>query len=78
MGDLKILLKIWSTVKRCKEKTFSKPLLKSDILTLDDLSIGTKLSGTARNTQFGAFVDIGLKQDAMIHISKNQGTILNH
>lgn len=50
---------------------FEKPLLKSDILTIDDLQINTKLSGTVRNiTQFGAFIDIGLKQDAMVHISK--------
>lgn len=51
--------------------SFEKPLLKSDILTIDDIKIGTKLNGTVRNiTQFGAFIDIGLKQDAMIHISK--------
>lgn len=50
---------------------FEKPLLKSNILSIDDLEIGTKLSGTVRNiTQFGAFIDIGLKQDAMVHISK--------
>ena len=56
---------------RDERENFAKPLLKSDILTLDDLSEGMKLSGTVRNiTQFGAFVDIGLKQDAMIHISK--------
>lgn len=56
---------------RDERENFAKPLLKSDILTLDDLAIGMKLSGTVRNiTQFGAFVDIGLKQDAMIHISK--------
>ena len=56
---------------RDERENFAKPLLKSDILTLDDLSEGIKLSGTVRNiTQFGAFVDIGLKQDAMIHISK--------
>lgn len=51
--------------------TLEKPLLKSDILTIDDIKIGTKLNGTVRNiTQFGAFIDIGLKQDAMMHISK--------
>ncbi|MDO4813508.1 MAG: Tex family protein [Gemella sp.] len=50
---------------------FEKPLLKSDILTIDDLQVGSKLNGTVRNiTQFGAFIDIGLKQDAMVHISK--------
>ena len=56
---------------RDERESFSKPLLKSDILTIDDLQIGVKLAGTVRNiTQFGAFVDIGLKQDAMVHISK--------
>ncbi|MBF0709661.1 MULTISPECIES: Tex family protein [unclassified Gemella] len=50
---------------------FEKPLLRSDILTIDDLQVGSKLNGTVRNiTQFGAFIDIGLKQDAMVHISK--------
>ena len=52
-------------------RRFAKPLLKSDILTIDDLQVGVKLAGTVRNiTQFGAFIDIGLKQDAMVHISK--------
>ena len=56
---------------RDERESFSKPLLKSDILTIDDLQIGVKLAGTVRNiTQFGAFIDIGLKQDAMVHISK--------
>lgn len=51
--------------------SFEKPLLKSDILTIDDLKTGMQLNGTVRNiTQFGAFIDIGLKQDAMVHISK--------
>ena len=54
-----------------ERESFAKPLLKSDILTIDDLQIGVKLAGTVRNiTQFGAFIDIGLKQDAMVHISK--------
>ena len=56
---------------RDERESFAKPLLKSDILTIDDLQIGVKLAGTVRNiTQFGAFIDIGLKQDAMVHISK--------
>ena len=56
---------------RDERESFAKPLLKSDILTIDDLKIGVKLAGTVRNiTQFGAFIDIGLKQDAMVHISK--------
>ena len=71
METLEDIIKDLKQPLRDERENFSKPLLKSDILTLDDLSIGMKLSGTVRNiTQFGAFVDIGLKQDAMIHISK--------
>ena len=47
------------------------PILKSDILTIDDLKRGMELQGTVRNvTTFGAFVDIGLHDDGLIHISK--------
>ncbi len=46
-------------------------LLKSDVLTIDDLEVGMELKGTVRNVvSFGAFVDIGLKNDGLIHISK--------
>ena len=46
-------------------------ILRSDILTIDDLSIGTELKGTVRNVaSFGAFVDIGLHDDGLLHISK--------
>ncbi|MDQ7033973.1 MAG: Tex family protein [Anaerolineae bacterium] len=47
------------------------PLLRSDVLTMDDLKIGLILSGTVRNVvDFGAFIDIGVKQDGLLHISK--------
>ena len=47
------------------------PILKSDILTIDDLKPGMKLKGTVRNVaSFGAFVDIGLHDDGLLHISK--------
>ncbi len=47
------------------------PILKSDILKIEDLNIGMSIEGTVRNVaSFGAFVDIGLKNDALIHISK--------
>lgn len=46
-------------------------ILKSDILTIKDLSVGMELTGTVRNvTSFGAFVDIGLHDDGLVHISK--------
>lgn len=47
------------------------PMLKSDVLSIEDLSPNMKLSGTVRNVvDFGAFVDIGVKQDGLVHISK--------
>lgn len=47
------------------------PILKSDILHIEDLRIGMELEGTVRNVaSFGAFVDIGLHDDGLIHISK--------
>ncbi len=46
-------------------------ILKSDILTIKDLSLGMELKGTVRNvTSFGAFIDIGLHDDGLVHISK--------
>ena len=51
--------------------TMPKPILKSDILHIEDLSIGMKLQGTVRNVApFGVFIDIGLKNDALVHISR--------
>ena len=48
-----------------------KPILRSDVLKFDDLSIGMILTGTIRNvTDFGAFVDIGVKHDGLVHISE--------
>ena len=51
--------------------TLEAPILKSDILHLEDLKVGMQLQGTVRNVaSFGAFVDIGLHDDGLIHISK--------
>ena len=48
-----------------------KHILKSDVLSIEDLKEGMKLSGTVRNVvDFGAFVDIGVKQDGLVHVSK--------
>ena len=48
-----------------------KPILKSDVLKMEDLREGMKLKGTVRNVvDFGAFVDIGVKQDGLLHISQ--------
>lgn len=51
--------------------SMQKPLLRSDVLHLEDLKEGMKLQGTVRNVvDFGAFVDIGVKQDGLVHVSK--------
>jgi protein Tex len=58
---------------------FVKPLLKSDILKINDLKIGMKLQGTVRNVvDFGAFIDIGLKNDGLAHISKLTNKYIKH
>ncbi|HHT38919.1 MAG: Tex family protein [Acholeplasmatales bacterium] len=50
---------------------FTAPQLRSDILNIEDLQEGMQLEGTVRNVvQFGAFVDCGLKEDGLVHISK--------
>ncbi len=55
------------------------PILKSDILTIEDLKLGMELQGTVRNViDFGAFVDIGLKNDALIHISEISNDFIKH
>lgn len=55
------------------------PILKSDILKIEDLSVGMKLQGTVRNVvDFGAFIDIGLKNDGLVHISKISNNFIKH
>lgn len=57
----------------------SKPLLKTDVLKLEDLEKGMELEGTVRNVvDFGAFVDIGVKQDGLVHISKLATRFVKH
>ena len=56
-----------------------KPILKSDVLDINDLQIGMKLQGTVRNViDFGAFIDIGLHNDGLIHISKMTNNYIKH
>ncbi|MCY7540318.1 Tex family protein [Bacillus pumilus] len=56
-----------------------KPLLKTDVLKLEDLKQGMELQGTVRNVvDFGAFVDIGVKQDGLVHISKLSSRFVKH
>jgi len=56
-----------------------QPLLKSDVLHLEDLKKGMKLQGTVRNVvDFGVFIDIGLKNDGLAHISKLTDRYIKH
>ena len=58
---------------------FEKPILKSDILKLENLKVGMKLQGTVRNVvDFGVFIDIGLKNDGLAHISKLTKKYIKH
>ncbi|MEA3321554.1 MAG: Tex family protein [Bacillota bacterium] len=55
------------------------PLLKQDVLKMEDLQKGMELEGTVRNVvDFGAFVDIGVKQDGLVHISKLSNRFVKH
>ena len=55
------------------------PILKSDVLDINDLKIGMKLQGTVRNVvDFGAFIDIGLHEDGLVHISKITDKYIKH
>lgn len=56
-----------------------QPILKSDVLNIDDLKVGMKLQGTVRNVvDFGAFIDIGLHNDGLVHISKISKDFIKH
>lgn len=58
---------------------FPQPLLKKDILKMEDLKAGMELQGTVRNVvDFGAFIDIGVKQDGLVHISKLKKGFVKH
>jgi len=58
---------------------YPQPILKSDILDIKDLSIGMKLQGTVRNVvDFGLFIDIGLHEDGLAHISKLSTQYVKH
>ena len=54
-------------------------LLRKDVLTMEDLKPGMEMQGTVRNViDFGAFVDIGVKQDGLVHISKLSTKFVKH
>lgn len=71
------IIKELSTPGLDPRDSLEAPILKSDILELKDLRVGMELQGTVRNvTSFGAFVDIGLHDDGLVHISKMAKTFV--
>jgi uncharacterized protein len=55
------------------------PLLRTDIMSMEDLKAGMELTGTVRNViDFGAFVDIGVHQDGLVHISQITNKFIKH
>ena len=76
---LEDVIKSLKSPSRDPRDEMPQPLLKSDVLELKDLSIGMKLQGTVRNVvDFGAFIDIGLHEDGLVHISKITDKYIKH
>ena len=73
MGEItvKSVIKELTTAGRDPREDMPQPILKSDVMTMEDLKPGMILKGTVRNViDFGAFVDIGVHQDGLVHISR--------
>ena len=76
---LKDIVETLMKPSRDPRDAFPQPLLKTDVLQMEDLQVGMELQGTVRNVvDFGAFVDIGVKQDGLVHISKLQKGRVKH
>ena len=76
---LEDVIKSLKSPSRDPRDEMPQPLLKSDVLELSDLSVGMKLQGTVRNVvDFGAFIDIGLHEDGLVHISKITDKYIKH
>ncbi|HET7522481.1 MAG TPA: Tex family protein [Bacillales bacterium] len=81
MGEptLKDIIQALVNPGRDPREDLAKPLLKKDVLQLEDLRTGMELQGTVRNVvDFGAFIDIGVKQDGLVHISKLSRGFVKH
>ncbi len=73
------ILQALSSSLRDYRDQYDAPLLRSDILTLEDLHEGDKLEGVVRNVvDFGAFIDIGLHEDGLVHISQMANYRVHH
>lgn len=76
---LKDILDSFMRPERDPRDELPKPLLRKDVLQMEDLKPGMELEGTVRNVvDFGAFVDIGVKEDGLVHISKMSKKFVKH
>ncbi|WP_047985439.1 Tex family protein [Ornithinibacillus californiensis] len=76
---LEDIIEALSKPERDPRDEFPQPLLKKNVLSLEDLKPGMELQGTVRNVvDFGVFVDVGVKQDGLVHISKMSNTFVKH
>ncbi|MGN0390477.1 MAG: Tex family protein [Wujia sp.] len=76
---LKDIVKELEKPGRDPREEMPKPILRSDVLEMKDLKEGMQLKGTVRNViDFGAFVDIGVHQDGLVHISKMSDKYIKH
>ena len=76
---LKDILKELEKPGRDPREDMPKPILRSDVLGMEDLTEGMVLKGTVRNViDFGAFVDIGVHQDGLVHISQMCDHYIKH
>lgn len=76
---LKDIIKELEKPGRDPREDMPKPILKSDVLSMEDLKPGMRLKGTVRNViDFGAFVDIGVHQDGLVHISQICDRFIKH
>src|SRR5699024_12339797 len=73
------IIKALTTPGRDMRDDMPAPLLRTDVLTIEDLTEGMELEGSVRNVvDFGAFVDIGVGQDGLVHISKLSNSYVKH
>ena len=81
VGELTLrdIIEALSRPERDLRDDLPKPLLKKNVLSMEDLKPGLELQGTVRNVvDFGVFVDIGVKQDGLVHISKMSKRYVKH
>lgn len=79
LPTLEDILSALSRPERDPRDDFPQPLLKQNVMSLEDLTPGMELQGTIRNVvDFGVFVDVGVKQDGLVHISKMSNKFVKH